>query len=537
MKKYKFLIYVMAFLTCFSSCDYLDLEPEDGVTREKFWKTKEEAFSALMGCYAAMMNSNNMFRYVVWGEARAEMIKAHEVRGADWWNNIQNGEISSTTNMTQWGSIYTVINNCNTVLEYAKETQKRDESFSMSLLKEYEAEAVCIRALMYFYLVRTFDQVPYITDASIQDDQEYFIPKTPQAEILDYLIEDLKAVDRTQNGSEYGIPYSYKENEHTKGRFTVWSLKSLLADIYLWKGDYENCLKECNQIINSGQYSLLQIAKTEVETEDPATGNTVIVTYPVEGDADNYFVNMYANGNSEESIFELQFGTDYANPYYNMFGPDYGTCVANTDYLFFEAFPSSEIDRGWYDIRTQGVSYNQGLVWKWVGLGRNYDQVRERTESYSNWIFYRLSEIYLMKAEALNQLAKQDGDVGKLEQSLECVRIIRDRANAPESTDLFRNTTTIDVKVLEQFILAERGREFTHEGKRWFDLLRNAKRDNYASGNLDYLMTLAVYAAKPDKAISLQNKWKGDYNSHYLPINESEMRTNKALVQNPFYSK
>jgi hypothetical protein len=156
-------------------------------------------------------------------------------------------------------------------------------------------------------------------------------------------------------------------------------------------------------------------------------------------------------------------------------------------------------------------------------------------ESFSNWIFYRLADVYLMKAEALNQLGKS-GNTAQLEESLAIVRKIRERATAPESTDLIPSTSLqIDPQILEEFILKERAREFAHEGKRWFDVLRNAKRDNYAG--INHLIVLATYSTTPDKVLGLQNKWKGDFNSHYSPIDLEELRANSALVQNPFYLK
>lgn len=526
---------VLVFLSVFSSCNYLDLEPEDSVTREKFWKTKEEVKNAVMGCYAGMMNYSAMERYFLWGELRADLITP-TVRASDAIKNGKYGDVVSTHSYTSWGNIYTVINNCNTVLNFAKETQAIDQSFTEDLLKEYEAEAICIRALMYFYLVRTFGDVPYITTASLSDNQNYIVPKTSKEKIIAGIIEDLKSVDRTQNGTYKGIPYNYGTNAaENKGRFTVWSLKTLLADIYLWNEDYENCISESNQVINSGQFSLVQVQNTEAQVED-ATGKVWTVYYPSEGDANNLFLSMFVNGNSVESIFELQFSTDYENPFYTYFNPATGFLFANTEVLSNnELFVPSSVDRGWYDIRGEGVSFRQGLIWKWIGLDRSSSTYRTLGESYSNWIFYRLADVYLMKAEALTQLGKKSGNITQLEEALAIVHQIRQRATAPESTDLIAEGSTIDAAVLEEFILKERAREFAHEGKRWFDVLRNAKRDNYSG--INHLINLAIFATTPDKILGLQSKWRGDYNSHYLPINESELRTNSALVQNPFYSK
>ncbi|NLO70895.1 MAG: RagB/SusD family nutrient uptake outer membrane protein [Porphyromonadaceae bacterium] len=530
----KIFIYTLLIVFLIPSCNYLNLEPEDEVTRDKFWKTKEEVESAVMGCYAAMMNYDAMLRYFLWGEIRADLVVT-TVRANEALINIKNGDLSPTDGFNAWGSIYAVINNCNTVLEFAKETKKIDQSFSEDLLLQYEAEVTAIRSLMYFYLVRTFGDVPYITEASLSDSQNYSVPKSTQKEIIEELIKSLKSIDRTQNGTNKGIPFGYGTNPAAnKGRFTVWGVKALLADIYLWNEDYEKCISETNQIINSGQFSLVQI-KSNLENVD-FNGEVRTVYYPSEADADIFFTSMYVNGNSVESIFELQFSTDYENPFYDYFSSRTGRIAANTEVLSnLELFMPSSVDKGWYDTRGEGVSFRQGLIWKWIGLNRSSATTRVQGESFSNWIFYRLADVYLMKAEALNQLGKS-GNTAQLEESLAIVRKIRERATAPESTDLIPSTSLqIDPQILEEFILKERAREFAHEGKRWFDVLRNAKRDNYAG--INHLIVLATYSTTPDKVLGLQNKWKGDFNSHYSPIDLEELRANSALVQNPFYLK
>ncbi len=531
-------IIAVVFLGAFYACDdYLSLEPQDGVTGDKYWKNKEEVQAAVMGCYADMMIKNTMQLFFDWGELRADLIKPNPRSTAYIGDTqIQNGDISITSYITSWANFYATINNCNTVLYYAKETQKIDQSFSEDLLSQYEAEATCIRALMYFYLVRTFKDVPYITTPSLDDTQDYRVPQTKGEDIINYLIEDLKRVDRAENGTFRGIPFSYPVADENKGRFTVWSLKALLADLYLWKEDYENCVKQCNQIINSGNFALVPVQSTAVQVED-VMGEVHTVYYPSEGDANNLFTSMYVNGNSVESIFELQFSTDWENPFWNSFNPSSGFYMVNTETVSStNLFIPSALDRGWYDIRGEGIDYRQGLVWKWIGLSRTSYTYRANGESFSNWIFYRLADVMLMKAEALNQLGKINSNSAQLEESLSIVRTIRSRACAPETTDLIpEGTTEIDPNILEDFILTERAREFAHEGKRWFDVLRNAKRNNYEG--IRYMEQLALYAANPDKVMSLQSKWLYDYNSHYLPINENELRNNTALKQNPFYAQ
>ncbi|HEY0040844.1 MAG TPA: RagB/SusD family nutrient uptake outer membrane protein, partial [Flavisolibacter sp.] len=85
---------------------------------------------------------------------------------------------------------------------------------------------------------------------------------------------------------------------------------------------------------------------------------------------------------------------------------------------------------------------------------------------------------------------------------------------------------------MEEFILQERQREFAFEGKRWFDVLRNSKRNNYQS--VRYLLDMTATSIPPDRQQAAFNKIR-DFNSHYLPIFLYELQTNKLLVQNPFY--
>lgn len=521
-----FLLVVAALSSC---SDWLNLEPEDGVIRDRFWKTKEETFSAVMGCYASLMEYDMMSRYFVYGELRADLAGPSSIAN-ETLIALNNGEIVSTNSFTDWSLFYKTINQCNTVLELGKLAQEKDLSFSETLLKQYEAEVTCIRSLAYFYLIRTFRDVPYITKASIYDDQNFMIPVSKQADIVDSLIVSLRNV-------ENDLPFSHNSLAANKGRFNAWSLKTLLADIYLWKNDYDNCIGLCSQIINSGQYSLVPVGREQVLIDGNTPGVPDTVYYVNESDASLLFNKMYVQGNSVESIFELQFGSDKENPFVDMFIPRYATVVAKVDNFSSEYFVSSGLDRGWFDIRGEGVSYKQGYIWKWIGLSKDDYLYRQSGQSFSNWIFYRFADVILMKAEALTQKAiLASNDQALLKEAKGLVEQIRIRANAPESTDAFyKYSGDLSGKTLEEFILSERAREFTFEGKRWFDVLRHAHRDHEWSSA--YMLKLAILAAPPEKVSTLQNKWENNPGSHYLPINFDELNYNKNLVQNEFYQE
>jgi len=298
MKLFKLTI-LLVTLTTLTGCDaWLDVQPEDGVVRERYWKTKEEVRAAVLGCYSQMLDSKMMQEYFIWGEMRAEMAIPASAARPDL-IALNSGEITSTNTYTDWASFYKVINQCNTVLELAPAVLQKDESFSEKQLKEYLAEVTCIRSLMYFYLVRTFRDVPYSEKASIYDYQEFSIPKTDGKVIIDTLIASLEAVESTIPVKYDNTTASEQESANpNKGRFNYYGWASLLADIYLWKGEYEKCIDLTTRIIESGQYSLVPVTCTEVLSYNLETGRTDTVYEAQQGDVISMFNTMYAQGNS-----------------------------------------------------------------------------------------------------------------------------------------------------------------------------------------------------------------------------------------------
>ena len=542
MKKFIQLTIIFSSVILISSCDtWLDVQPEDGVVRERYWKTKEEVRAAVLGCYSQMLDSKMMQEYFVWGEMRAEMATPASAARPDL-VALNTGEITSTNTYTDWASFYKVINQCNTVIELAPAVLDIDESYSERLLNEYIAEVTSIRSLMYFYLVRTFRDVPYSVTASIYDYQDFSLPKTDGKIIIDNLITSLEAIESNIPTKYDNTTASQQEGANpNKGRINYYGWASLLADIYLWKGEFDKCIDMTTRVIESGQYSLVPVARTEVLSYNIETGRTDTVYEAQQGDVVAMFNTTYAQGNSVESIFELQNPSTYINPFVSMFSANVANQIEVNQASFSnEYFIPSNIDRIWRDIRTEGIAFQGKFVWKWAGLNNTSSPVQWRTTSTSNsnWIFYRLADVMLMKAEALTQKAMANNNQEQLLQALELVQKIRARGNAPESTDLFyKHVGELDAKTMEEFVLAERTRELTFEGKRWFDLIRMAQRDNFSERTMGYLLRMVVLASPPEKTSIIQSKWQTNQGSLYLPINSGELQRNKNLVQNDFYLK
>ena len=152
-----------------------------------------------------------------------------------------------------------------------------------------------------------------------------------------------------------------------------------------------------------------------------------------------------------------------------------------------------------------------------------------RSSSDANWIFYRLSDVILAKAEALIE-RNEEGD---LDAAFALIDIINKRANdavnGQRSSTLKRSE--YDTKAsMEQLVLEERQKEFLFEGKRWFDLVRFARRD----GNNKRLVEL-VARKYIDNVNAIKIKL-ADPNIIYFPYAKSELKVNPLLKQNPAFT-
>ncbi len=495
--KIKTILAIFILFVSASSCDnYLDLRPQDGIVRDEFWKTKEDIQGAVIGIYSSMLNSPpgvsdlTMSQYLfMYGELRADMI-APGANVTEDERDIMNSNIIASNELTSWAAFYRTINYCNTVIELAPAVKNEDPTLTQVQLNNFLSEALAIRAYLYFTLARTFKDVPLKLTPTLTDKENFQIPVSPQSAIFDQVIKDLKLAD------EYAVT-DYGNDASNKGRITTYSINAMLADVYLWTGKYQEALDATTKVTGSGKFSLV-----------PASNNT-------------WYNTVYAKGNSTESIFELQFTTSNLGPFYSIFyqRPQF-LASANTLEDVFGIDFTNAFNK---DIRGENTSITPGSnqIYKFIGL--NNDDRKALQDSDTHWFVYRYTDVLLMRAEALNELQQGDGAIA-------IIKDIRLKRRAIDATSQGPSPSSKNDVI--DYILAERAREFAFEGKRWFDILRVARRNNYE--RLDILTTAAIVSAPADKQQSIIAKLK-DPNSHYLPINTYELYTNKALVQNPFY--
>jgi len=516
--KYKFLLLVIVFSTGItSSCNkYLDTKPQDGLVQQDYWKTKEQLSAAVAGCYVSLIVPTTtktipLARYLFsWGELRADMVQSTNDPAASGLStsglsslqrdelDMMHDDLVSTNSLTNWEAVYRTINYCNNVIKYGPGVLNNDNTLTQSALNAALAEARTLRGLMYFYLLRTFGEVPLKLEPTVTDTDIRAIAKSSQQDVYNQIISDL------QFGVQNAVP-SYGNIPDDKGRITKYTAATILADAYLWGEDYQNCINACDMVIQSNMYQLL----------------------PAGIQPSDFLNNVYSNGNSVEGIFEFQYNLQALNPFYDMF--------ANTGHDFMAAdwivagnlYGIDVNDATDKDVRGSGTAYleSNGAIWK-------YTSNKTTTTSYTHWFVYRYSDILLMKAEALAWV--KPGDVGNSTLAINLVHQVRTARHALPIVNSVSITDPDPASALavSTYVFNERAREFPFEGKRWYDILRNAKRNNYANQNI--LLDIVASSALPAKQQTVINKFR-DHRSHYLPIFATELQTNTLLVQNSFY--
>jgi hypothetical protein len=524
-RKFKYIIFSFLFVFLTGCSEWLVIKPESEIILDEYWRSASDVNAVIASCYRRLTEADIITRMIIWGELRSDNITTGSgLSGND--NvlgsmsdvkRILEGEITSYNSFVSWGGFYSVINYCNTILEYAPHVTQRDRNFTQADLLRTQAEVLAIRSLAYFYLIRTFKDVPWIEDASINDTQDYDQPQTSEEQIIDNIIRDLLIARNS-------VPDSYGRTDYDKGRVTQSMVNALLADVYLWKEDYQQAIDACDLVLSNPKLRLER-------------GSYVF--------SRNFYI-----GNSAESIFELQFDDHgIVNEPVKRF---YGTYSKPTGFLALpivlshnpyalenptgDASPfnykiTSTVIESVEDVRAKDSYLFQGgvaCIFKYAGAIREENvthtgSLYEYRNNTSNWIIYRLPDVMLMKAEALVQLETPES----FRQAIDLVNETYLRSN--EGADSLQLANYSGKAELEKLVLRERQREFLFEGKRWFDLLRLARRQG-STGDLNAFVDKKASGMSVSLSVPVLD-------ALYLPVSNGELRANPRLVQNPYYKE
>lgn len=581
----------VAFLGGLSLCsctDFLTIYPTDKTVGENFWKNKDQVDQMVTGAYTGMISGSNIERFIMWGDYRSDVMRKTSALNNTTLDNITNVDLYPSSGYNSWSSFYYVINTCNLVMHHAQDVLAVDPDYTEGDYQTTRAQMLGLRALCHFYLVRTFRDVPYVTKAYEKSDDLTLDGQLAPDSTLQLCINDL--VEAERGCYKYGTFAA--DDWRSVGLLSKDAINAILADVYLWRASlwsktdkekaktyYQACIDYADKVIESHKRFYENNYKGSASSD-----NATAPYYLLSGN--QAFYKNFVEGNSRESIFELQFdGTSNVNnlvrQYFykhqdatSTYGMLAGTiAVGNT--LGDEPTPStqsastsalyqSENDYRYYD-NSYGVNIGNAssfeirkMVYNMPATsviptnkqGYTYLQTRGFDNYKQNWIMYRITDVMLMKAEAETQLAGTDAN--KLKHAFQIVNAVNKRSLDPLAINkdslVYQDNYDKQAK-LELLCLQERGRELLYEGKRWYDLVRYSYRHMTGVNPTKTLYEIdpkgSLYPTLDDADNEFKNILNAKYSTNilkfkneaflYWPILQQETKNNKLIHQNPVY--
>jgi starch-binding outer membrane protein, SusD/RagB family len=482
--------FILLLMMITPSCKkFLTEDPKNVVAITNFYKTENDAISAVNAIYSYLNSlSSGSFAgvylnsfWVTAGLASDEM------------NNQEifapfNDQTSTFTYGSQhtalqeiWSTHYKTITIANIAIERIPLIQM-DATLRTRLVNE----AKFLRGLMYFDMVRMFGNIPLVL--------KELEPLTPGIvntdEIYTQIITDLTDAET--------LPLSYPAGAG-RGRATSGAAKAMLAKVYLTRGDYENCVSKCNEVINSGEYQLWDDF-ADVFKLSSRGGKEAIFSVGF-GDAGGaiifwevgqFLVRLLPPALSAEGVENAQGWQVPTQNLYNSYDPN--DRRRSVTFVTEVHNPDGSI-----------TSINPYIQKYW-------DRIAEPTGNgtANDYPVIRYADVLLMLAEANNEL-------GNVADAYTYINMVRKRARFDGSVyrDALPDYTSLSKEEFRTAVLKERRWEFVAEGQRWFDLVR--------THTLETLVPIAKPGVVPQA-------------KHYLfPLPQRELDLNPNLVQNNGY--
>lgn len=365
-----------------------------------------------------------------------------------------------------WSGIYNkVVYAANAAIQGLSKSQTLSPGVKNQLL----GDAYFLRALGYFYLTNLYGEIPLVLSTDYKTNAD--LAKSPQNLIYAQIVQDLQQAKPLLSDAYLGADAkSASSSRITPNRAAA---QALLSRVYLYMGNYAGAESEATAVI--GQTSRYQLSGI-----------------------DNVFL-----ANSTETLWQLQPVNAGQNVQEAMVltvpvsGPDADHPYTISPQLLAAFESGDQRKTKWIGAQTIGAATYY--------YPNKYKNAAANLPVTENKIIFRLSELYLIRAEARARLGTN------LIGAKDDLNAIRNRAGLV-------NTTASAAADLLSAILKERQVElFLEWGDRWFNLKR--------TGIVNTVMP-AVSTAKGGSWASYKQ---------LCPIPGSDLLRAPNLVQNPGY--
>jgi len=462
IQKYILSLLIGSATILFSSCnDFLNRAPLGQFT-------EDDAPNALIG--GKMYNVYYLMRsYNITAGIPAFMI--HMVRsedsekgstsgdGADqaaMWDDFQY-TASNGTMGAYWGQNYSIIYQCNEILDDIEKSTNKDAQENV----QTKGEALFFRAYCYFNLVRAWGEVPLVT---------FKVVNAADANVAKSSVDNIYAqIDADLTEAEKSLPLQWS-SEYT-GRITWGAARSLHARTYMMRNDWDNMYAAATEVIKSGIYNL-NTPVDKVFTDDGENCGESI--FELQCESTDALKNSTTIGSQFCQVQGVRGAGNWNMGWgWHMATKELGTAFEagdprkNATLLYFRHSESEP-----QTAENTNEPYGESPVSAAMGAYFNKKaytdpSLRQKYTKEGFWVNIRLiryPDVILMAAEAANE----KGLTGEANIYLEMIRAHARGTN----TEVLPKVTSTDQTVLREAIRHERRVELALEPDRFYDLVR-----------------------------------------------------------------
>jgi hypothetical protein len=446
-------ILILVIGTMLIGCDsYLEEEPKAITSPDTFFNTIEEFELAIVGLYDTwaqnyLHGNIGLYRFTENGAdivgpnrnfGQVEPIMSYSLSESSI-NAISQGAGAPLS----WQGLYSIILNSNTILSKLE----LNDVISQANKDVIEAETLFHRAYAYYYLTNLWGDVPYYRK-NLPISEIQVLPRTDKKTIRDEILVDLQK-------AQVSLPSSI--NSDNFGKVSKWVAATVMVKIYLIQNKWQQARDKSLEIINDSPHKLLDEYASVFRLNNEYNEEIIwSIDFAKDVHGNNWVDHFTPRIRDEPKESTKKAELSAALTARNEGFTGYGLAIALPD--FVKKFPLDDLRRA-SNITTEYLGYE--LNFAYITKRWNLDQINSpRSNHADNKLIFRLADVYLMAAEAENEL---NGPTS----AYQYINKVRERAFEPDQP--------LSGLSKDDFRLAmydERKWELAAEGERRMDLIR-----------------------------------------------------------------
>jgi hypothetical protein len=474
-------IAILLTVVFLSSCSgFLEENVRGIISPNNFYNSDQEAIQAANGIYQDMRAGNlyggwqGLTAFTVFGSDESMPSRIFGGLGAIMDYNLTETNYGNAYSI--WRDLYGTIGDANSVIVNVD----GNENLSAQTQDKVIGEALFLRALAYYHLTALWGDVPFFTE-DLPLDEVAVLGRTNKDEIRTAMIADLKRAEGLLPSANQGSDL---------GRATKWAAKFLRTRFHLWEQDWASALSSSKDIIDNSPHALMSTYGDVFEIGNQFNKEAIFgfdFTKDVPGNAqaitDSF--NPRLRDEPKKSALRNEFAAKLNNLGEEFNG--YGLAVPLTDLI--TKYPAEDPRRP-FNLMNQYLGYD--LTFTYYQKRTNFDFINSPRGNHGEWwITMRLAQVYLMAAEAANEM----GNTG---EALTYANEIRRRAygvDAPLTATGQSGIRTAIQNELKWELAGESERRY--DLIRWGTLVETVRNSNYGifkgPGNIkNYMVKLPI---------------------------------------------